>query len=948
MSQTARTSKRSEVETRAMWNAETLATEQLARSILDQTAEAIVVCDPESRIILASQSAHRLAGQNPVGQPFQEIFPLRLGRSPRPWHRLERRKQPRLKPEVSSTDFCGDKTVRGVQVHLLRDDGECYDLLMSAGPFLNSKKQATGCIMSFLDVTHRTTLEDALQESESRFNRLADSNIIGIVSADDTTILEANDAFLRIVGYTRDDLSAGGIRWREMTPPEYHGLSDRQLQELLSSGNSTAYEKEYIRKDGTRVPVLIGAVLVEATPFRWVGFVVDLAERKSAETELREAKQNLERRVQERTAQLAEMNHALAAEIVERKKTERALRTSRAEFEAFVDSAPDAIVSVNREGRIVLVNSQTEKVFGYARDELLGKPVELLLPQRYRNLHARHRSDYIASPTTRPMGVGLELSGRRKDGTDFPVEISLSPVQTQGDVLVTSIVRDVTERKRVEAALARQTLRLQEQANLIELAHDAILMRDMDGRITFWNHGAQETYGWPAEKAIGHITHSFLQAEFPMRMDQVQAKLLEEGQWEGEVEHTTRDGTRIVIASRQVLQRDEHHQPRAILEINRDITQRKRAEEKLSESEARFRTLVEQVQDYAIFGVDPEGRVTSWNAGAERVYGYASAEIVGHSIARFYSSGEAASDKLKRELEIAAAEGVYEEVGPRVRKDGSRYWADVLVSALRDPNGDLRGFANVTRDITERKKSEEEIQKLNQELEHRVSELATVNQELEAFSYSVSHDLRAPLRGIAGFSQALVEDYNDVLDDQGKDYTRRIHSATQRLTQLIDDLLTLSRVTRSEMNREMSVDVSSIVTSIGAQLRATNPNRQVEFVVAPRLITRGDPRLLRIALENLVGNAYKFTSKVPEARVEFGSAGKENGKTIYFVRDNGAGFDTTYADKLFGPFQRLHSANEFPGTGIGLATVQRIIRRHGGRVWAESAVGQGATFYFTL
>ena len=642
------------------------------------------------------------------------------------------------------------------------------------------------------------------------------------------------------------------------------------------------------------------------------------------------------------------MNHALAAEIVERKKTERALRTSRAEFEAFVDSAPDAIVSVNREGRIVLVNSQTEKVFGYARDELLGKPVELLLPQRYRNLHARHRSDYIASPTTRPMGVGLELSGRRKDGTDFPVEISLSPVQTQGDVLVTSIVRDVTERKRVEAALARQTLRLQEQANLIELAHDAILMRDMDGRITFWNHGAQETYGWPAEEAIGHTTHSFLQAEFPMPMDQVQAKLLEEGQWQGEVEHTTRDGTRIVIASRQVLQRDEHNQPRAILEINRDITQRKRAEEKLSESEARFRTLVEQVQDYAIFGVDPEGRVTSWNAGAERVYGYASAEIVGHSIARFYSSGEAASDKLKRELEIAAAEGVYEEVGPRVRKDGSRYWADVLVSALRDPNGDLRGFANVTRDITERKKSEEEIQKLNQELEHRVSELATVNQELEAFSYSVSHDLRAPLRGIAGFSQALVEDYNEVLDDQGKDYTRRIHSATQRLTQLIDDLLTLSRVTRSEMNREMSVDVSSIASAVGAQLRTMNPHRQVELVVAPKLVTRGDPRLLRIALENLIGNAYKFTSKVPQARVEFGSAGNENGKTIYFVRDNGAGFDMKYAAKLFGPFQRLHSTNEFPGTGIGLATVQRIIHRHGGRVWAESAIGQGATFYFTL
>jgi light-regulated signal transduction histidine kinase (bacteriophytochrome) len=220
------------------------------------------------------------------------------------------------------------------------------------------------------------------------------------------------------------------------------------------------------------------------------------------------------------------------------------------------------------------------------------------------------------------------------------------------------------------------------------------------------------------------------------------------------------------------------------------------------------------------------------------------------------------------------------------------------------------------------------------------------NRELESFSYSVAHDLRAPLRGIDGFSQALVEDCAGQLDDRGREYLKYIRESAQRMTQLIDDLLVLSRVTRADLNRTR-VDLSSLARSVVERLQVSGTDRAVTWTIQDGLIATGDARLLRAALENLLGNAWKFTSKQPSARIEFGAL-FEKQHVVYFVRDNGAGFDMTYAGKLFGAFQRLHAAEEFEGTGIGLATVQRIVRRHGGRVWAEGAVGRGASFYFTL
>ena len=408
--------------------------------------------------------------------------------------------------------------------------------------------------------------------------------------------------------------------------------------------------------------------------------------------------------------------------------------------------------------------------------------------------------------------------------------------------------------------------------------------------------------------------------------------------------HRKKDGAIIDVEVTTGVVQFDHREARLAIAAN--ITERKQMEEALRESDEKLRLLVGGVQEYAILMLDPEGRVTTWNEGAERISGYRAEEIIGQHFSKFYTPEAAAQGKPALELRQAAEQGRFEEEGWRVRKDGSQFWASVVVTPLRDRTGQLRGYAKVTRDITERKRIEEQLERQRSELARSNTELIAANKELEAFSYSVSHDLRAPLRSIDGFSLALLEDYEEKLDAEGKDSLHRVRTATQRMGVLIDDLLNLSRVTRAEMKLQ-KVDLSAIGRSIGAELENSQPQRRIEFHIQEGLEAHADSNLMRIALENLLGNAWKFTSRRESARIEFGQT-NSNGSRVYFVRDDGAGFDSARAERLFGAFQRFHDRNDFPGTGVGLATVQRIIQRHGGRIWAESIGEKGATFYFTL
>ena len=270
---------------------------------------------------------------------------------------------------------------------------------------------------------------------------------------------------------------------------------------------------------------------------------------------------------------------------------------------------------------------------------------------------------------------------------------------------------------------------------------------------------------------------------------------------------------------------------------------------------------------------------------------------------------------------------------------------EIYLAGISD-NVSVAMYENARDDVVNRASVERERRRAESALREASKRLTESNKELDAFSYSVSHDLRAPLRSMDGFSKVLLEDHADRIDDVGKDYLKRIRAASQLMGQLVDDLLKLSRISRSEMRVE-TVDLSELGREIAAQLRNSSPDRNVEFVIADGLVARGDPHLLKIAIDNLMGNAWKFTSRHPAARIEFGQD-QTDGKKAFFVKDDGAGFDMAYVGKMFAPFQRLHSSDEFPGSGVGLATVKRIIDRHGGMIWAEGAVEKGATFHFTM
>jgi PAS domain S-box-containing protein len=352
-----------------------------------------------------------------------------------------------------------------------------------------------------------------------------------------------------------------------------------------------------------------------------------------------------------------------------------------------------------------------------------------------------------------------------------------------------------------------------------------------------------------------------------------------------------------------------------------------------------FQAVAEIVTD-AVVSADSRGSIIYVNKGGERLFGWDAQQLAGRPVtvllpARFHDS---ARRGLLRYITIEPAEAfgnVLELIA--LHKDGHEF--PIELSLARWDDGPGRYFTAIVRDVTERKRRDEELRAINAQLE-------VTNQELETFSYSVSHDLRAPIRAIDGFSAILEQDYAEKLDSRGRDCLNRVRAAAQRMYTLIDALLTLSRVTREEMRRDV-IDLSALARSVATELQRTHPDRKVDFVIAPGIIGVGDGSLVRVALENLIGNSWKFTGRLANARIEFGAV-DSNGSTVYYVRDNGAGFDMAYVDKLFGAFQRLHTAEEFPGTGIGLPTVQRIVRRHGGTVWAEAGINEGATFWFTL
>jgi PAS domain S-box-containing protein len=475
---------------------------------------------------------------------------------------------------------------------------------------------------------------------------------------------------------------------------------------------------------------------------------------------------------------------------------------------------------------------------------------------------------------------------------------------------------------------------------LVESVEDyAILLLTPTGYIASWNPGAERIKQYKPEEIIGSHFSRFYSDEDnaagkPSYELEVASKV---GRFEDEGWRVRKDGTRFwasVVITRVL---DEHGKLIGFGKITRDLTERRLAEQ-------RYRLLIEGVTDYAIYSLDPTGKLTSWNAGAQRIKGYNDFEIIGQHFSKFYEKSDVEAGLPERVLRTAAEQGHYEGEGWRVRKDGTRFWSSVVVAPIRSDHGELIGFSKITRDVTDRKILLDQIRQHAEELELRIAEREQTNAELEAFSYSVSHDLRAPLRAIEGFTQAFLEDYGAEVDPKGLQYLREVTSAAERMNHLVQDLLNFSRLSRIQLDLS-PVNVAEALAEAAQQVSPEADS--LEISCAPELQVKAHSATFIQVVVNLLSNAVKFhdVSLAPKVLV---SAEAKDGAIRISVRDNGIGISAEHQERIFQVFERLHGQEEYPGTGIGLAIVKRGVQRMGGTIGLESGLGSGSTFWIEL
>jgi PAS domain S-box-containing protein len=502
-----------------------------------------------------------------------------------------------------------------------------------------------------------------------------------------------------------------------------------------------------------------------------------------------------------------------------------------------------------------------------------------------------------------------------------------------------ALEREILERRNTEAALRENEARYRDQAELMDLSYDAIMVCDLFGAIQYWNRGAEELYGWTTQETMGEIKEKLLDTRFPIPFAEMKAELMASGYWEGEVNHRRRDGSRLAVASRWMLRKMEDSSRSAIFITNKDVSKARGAEK-------RFRDLLESAPDAMVI-VNGEGRIVLANARTETLFGHDRKDILGQNVEmlmpeRYRGTHSTHWAGYSQPPKAGAMGSVLDLHG--LRKDGSEFPVEISLSPL-ETGGEIL-FSGAIRDVTEHRLAVQEVKVLNLQLLDGIAQLAEANRELEAFSYSVSHDLRAPLRHLNGFSLILMEEFAPQLPEEVQGYLRRISAGAQTMGRLVDDLLHLSRVGRQGLVME-NTNLNDLLNDIRNGMLEETKGREIEWRFGALPSVKCDAGLMRQVLVNLLSNALKFSRYRRPAVIGVGTEIVSGEETV-FVRDNGVGFNPKYMDKLFGVFQRLHSDEEFEGTGIGLATVQRIIHKHGGRIWASSELDGGATFHFTL
>jgi PAS domain S-box-containing protein len=652
-------------------------------------------------------------------------------------------------------------------------------------------------------------------------------------------------------------------------------------------------------------------------------------------------------------------------QFIQRKEAEEALQRSEAILAATFEQAGVgmAISEIGAEGqRWLRVNQKLCDILGRTREELLAmSPLELTPPGE-----RRHAADFNEKLLRDEAATYVrEKQYVRKDGQVIWASVSLAAVRGPDGRAsrIVSVVQDITEQMHSQRALIESEEQFNQLAGNIP---QVFWITDAAHRRVIYVSAACETVLGHTAAELKAAPRQLVDAVHPADRRRVYEarKGAATGRYDEIYRITRPDGTTRWLHDRAFPVRDAEGRVYRIAGIAEDITERRRAEDALRDSEERYRQAAEALANERnllrsvidaipddIYVKDRDLRYVLMNAKGLEIRGIRGGrEIMGRSAAEFFPPTVSAGFDAEDRAIMAGGATVVNREQEVVHANGKRETQLASKVPLRDLDGNVVGAIGISRDITQLKERTEEISRLNAELEERVRErtaqLELSNRELESFAFSVSHDLRAPLRTIEGFSRILYNEYAGSMDQEGKDCLRRVQSASQRMARLIDALLSLSRITRSRI-RLRPVDLSTLAREIGDELAQEDALRHVQLSVEPNMSARADASLLRAVFDNLLRNAWKFTARAKLAVIEVGSVQHE-GRRAYFVRDNGVGFDMSYAGNLFGAFQRLHTEAEFPGTGIGLATVQRIIRRHGGEVWAEAQPGKGAVFYFTL